>query len=100
MRTFKDKERRRRVQTRQEKRRIYKVYTIVEKPGVDRGIWLDVGVANQNRDGSLSVKLDALPVSGTLHIREFESKRPKTNNSENGRRGVADWRSQYKEEIQ
>ena len=55
-----------------EQRRVLKVYTIVEKPGSDRGIWLEVGVARENRDASLSVKLDALPVNGKLHIREYE----------------------------
>lgn len=58
----------------QERRRVLKVYTIVEKPGSEKGIWLEVGVATENRDGSLRVKLDALPVNGTLHIREYEPK--------------------------
>jgi hypothetical protein len=58
-----------------ERRRVLKVYTIVEKPGSPKGIWLDIGVASDNRDGSLSVKLDALPVNGAIHIREFEPRK-------------------------
>lgn len=57
------------------KRRILKVYTIVEKPG-ERGIWLEIGVAGVNKDGSISTKLDALPVNGMLHMREYEPRKP------------------------
>jgi hypothetical protein len=64
-----------------EKRQVLKVYTIVEKPGQDKGIWLDIGVAVVNRDGSISAKLDALPLNGQLHLRE-----PEPRNSENNRR--------------
>jgi hypothetical protein len=32
--------------------------------------WTKVGMAWQNRDGSLNLKLDALPTNGKLHIRE------------------------------
>lgn len=49
------------------------VYTIIERPdgqGGERKYWLRLGAAFINRDGSLNVKLDALPVNGTLHIRE------------------------------
>ena len=61
-----------------EKRRVLKVFTIVEKPGAEKGIWLEIGIAAINRDGSISAKLDALPVNGHLHIREIE---PKNNES-------------------
>jgi hypothetical protein len=50
------------------------VYTIVETPGrngnPDRKLWLRLGMAFVNRDGSLNVKLDAVPTNGTLHIRD------------------------------
>ncbi len=29
-----------------------------------------IGIAFENRDGSFNVKLDALPVNGTIHIRD------------------------------
>lgn len=45
------------------------VYTIVERGG-HKKIWLRIGVAFVNRDGSLNVRLDAMPVSGQLHIRD------------------------------
>ena len=45
-------------------------YTIVEKAG-GKKFWLRIGTAFVNRDGSLNVKLDAVPTTGTLHIRDF-----------------------------
>ena len=38
--------------------------------GRDRARWVRVGVAFPNRDGSLNVLLDALPLSGRLQIRD------------------------------
>jgi len=49
------------------------VYTIVEggrEGNRKEDFWVRVGVAFENRDGSINVKLNALPVNGTLHIRE------------------------------
>ncbi len=36
--------------------------------------WMKVGVAFTNKDGSLNVVLDSLPLNGKLHIRDRESK--------------------------
>lgn len=57
------------------RRRVLKVYTVVEKPGQQKGIWLEIGVGSENRDGSISAKLDCLPVSGSIQIREWEPRR-------------------------
>lgn len=48
------------------------VYTIVEqaRPGGTRKLWLRIGIAFVNRDGSLNIRLDAMPVNGTLHVRD------------------------------
>jgi hypothetical protein len=49
----------------------YKVaYVITERN--DKTYWNRIGVAFTNKDGSLNVKLDALPIGGTLHIRDYE----------------------------
>jgi hypothetical protein len=45
------------------------VYSIIEKEGRDKAFWLKLGACFTNRDGSLSVLLDALPKDGKLHIR-------------------------------
>jgi len=46
------------------------VYTIVEREGRDKSLWIRVGSAFENRDGSLTILLDALPVNGKLQVRE------------------------------
>ena len=75
-----------------ERRRVLKVYTIVEKPGSDKGIWLEIGIATENRDGSLSTKLDALPVNGTLHIREYEQRKSEFNRRNGEQQPSNAWR--------
>lgn len=48
------------------------VFVITEKTTADgpRSFWTRVGVAFDNRDGSITIKLDALPLSGVLQIRD------------------------------
>ncbi len=46
------------------------VYTIIEKPGSDRSFWTRIGYAWVNRDQSINIQLDALPMNGRLHVRE------------------------------
>lgn len=48
------------------------VYTVLERK--ERSLWIRIGTAFVNRDGSLNVKLDALPINGALHIRDAEPK--------------------------
>ena len=46
------------------------VFAIYEsKDGRDRARWIRVGVAFDNRDGSLNLFLDAVPLSGRLQVR-------------------------------
>lgn len=47
-------------------------YTIVEREKDGRKFWVRVGAAFVNRDGSLNVRLDAMPVNGELHIRDYQ----------------------------
>lgn len=46
------------------------VYTIVERERDKKKFWVRIGAAFRNRDGSLNAFLDAVPVNGTMHIRE------------------------------
>jgi len=49
----------------------FAVYTIVKRSNeAGKDFWQRVGTAFQNKDSSLTVRLNALPVNGTLHIRE------------------------------
>ncbi len=47
------------------------VYTITERDG--RSYWTRIGIGFVNRDGSITLKLEALPTNGTLQVREWES---------------------------
>ncbi len=52
------------------------VYTVVERTqagGVTKSYWTKVGVGFVNRDGSINLQLDAIPISGKLQVREWES---------------------------
>lgn len=48
------------------------VYTITERG--EKSYWTRIGVAYTNRDGSINIKLDAVPVSGTLHVRDWTAR--------------------------
>ena len=52
------------------------VYTVVERVDGEtkRSFWIRIGAAFTNRDGSYTVKLDALPVNSTLQIRDWTSR--------------------------
>lgn len=47
------------------------VYSIIEREH-DHNIWVKIGAAWINRDGSLNIRLDALPLSDRLQIRDAE----------------------------
>lgn len=52
------------------------VYTVIDRIDGEgkRSFWVRIGAAFVNRDGSFTVKLDALPVNGSLHIRDWPSR--------------------------
>lgn len=43
-------------------------------------IWVRAGNASVNKDGSLNVYLDVLPIDGRLHVREAGEKREAASN--------------------
>jgi hypothetical protein len=45
------------------------VYVISERSG--RKFWNRIGVAFINSDGSMNVKLEAIPVSGEMQVRDY-----------------------------
>lgn len=45
------------------------VFTIIERPN-GKNYWARIGAGWVNRDGSISIRLDALPVNGTLQVRD------------------------------
>ena len=44
------------------------VYTVTERN--EKSFWTKIGMAFQNRDGSYTVRLDAVPINGVLQIRD------------------------------
>jgi len=58
------------------------VYAIYETKGEgrERSRWVRVGVAFDNKDGSLNVLLDALPLTGRLQIRSRETEKSPDGN--------------------
>jgi hypothetical protein len=47
------------------------VYTVVER-GQNKSFWVRIGVGFVNSDGSMNLKLDAVPVNGSLQVRDWE----------------------------
>lgn len=50
-----------------------KVAYVIETQG-DKKFWTKIGVAFVNNDGSINVKLSALPVNGEAQLRDFVEK--------------------------
>src|SRR5258708_39672456 len=74
------------------------VYTIVERPGLEKKLWIRIGTAFINRDQSINVRLDATPTNGQLQIRDAEpfcGHPGSRSNSEAVLRGLA-WVSKQK----
>lgn len=61
------------------------VYVISQRNG--KSYWNRIGVAFVNSDGSLNVKLEAVPVSGELQIRDYVGR--EDGEETRGRRGQA-----------
>jgi hypothetical protein len=69
-----------------EARKLKIVYVISERNA--RKFWNRIGVAFTNSDGSMNVKLEAIPVSGEMQIRDYvpreESQHAAASRSTNG----------------
>jgi hypothetical protein len=50
----------------------FDVFAITERE--DKSYWTRVGAAFTNRDGSINIALEALPVSGKLQLRKPEAR--------------------------
>ena len=62
------------------------VFSIREGKG--GSIWVRAGSAFVNKDGSLNVLLDVLPLDGKLHVREAADKKDTAGAGGGGRYGV------------
>jgi hypothetical protein len=64
-----------------EENKVKIAYTVVERNKDGRKFWVRVGAAFVNRDGSLNVRLDAMPVNGELQIRDYQPREARENPS-------------------
>ena len=58
-----------------QKEKMRSVFTIVEKgqgPS-HKSYWVRIGIGYVNQDQSITLKLDALPVNGTIQVREYQT---------------------------
>ncbi len=65
----------------------FKVCYVITERG-DKTYWNRIGVAFTNKDGSINVKLDALPTGGTLQIRDYEPREEFDSNGANRPRAL------------
>lgn len=59
----------------EQQRTMKAVFTVVERGtsnGMTKSYWTRVGIGFVNKDGSINLKLDCLPINGTLQVREWE----------------------------
>ena len=62
------------------------VYTITERDN-GKSFWTKIGVGFVNTDGSINLKLDAIPIGGhQIQVRDYEPYDPARNNGNNGAR--------------
>lgn len=50
------------------------VFTVIRKEEWNQDVWRKVGAAFENKDGSLTIFLDAVPLNGKLLVRERKAK--------------------------
>ena len=55
-----------------------KIAYVVTQRGTNK-YWTRIGVAFVNRDGSFNVKLDAVPVTGEIHVRDYVPREARRN---------------------
>ena len=51
------------------------IFTIIESEKLEKPLFRRIGTGFVNRDGSLNLFLDALPVNGKLHVRDVKSEK-------------------------
>ena len=58
------------------------VFTIMKGAEGRKDRWVRIGIGFINRDNSITVRLDATPTNGTLHIRDYVRKDNWRNDAE------------------
>jgi hypothetical protein len=61
--------------------KIKTVFMITKNKAGTKSFWTKIGVGFLNGDGSINVKLDALPTSGEMQIRDYQPRDERTGQS-------------------
>lgn len=64
-------------------RKMKAVFTVVDRG--QKSYWVRIGVGFENNDGSLNLKLDAMPTNGTLQVRDWEPREEGRGSGAGGR---------------
>lgn len=64
------------MENQRQSRKPWAAYNIIERQGGKR-IWSRIGSAFRNKDGSMNIFLDSIPLGGKLQIREDDRERSK-----------------------
>jgi hypothetical protein len=64
------------------------VYTVIEREKGGKSYWMRVGIGFVNTDGSINIKLDAMPTNGTLQVREWEARDDRNARESQGGQGT------------
>ena len=51
-----------------------RLFAVIERDGLEKGIWAPIGAAFQNRDGSWNLKFDLLPTDPAMTIQMREDR--------------------------
>lgn len=62
------------------------VWTIRTRERDGKAFWIRIGAAFENRDGSLNVILDAIPINGKMQIRDYVEPEERKRLAEDRRR--------------
>jgi len=52
----------------------HKVFNVRDRGEGKKSSWTEIGVGFENKDGSLNLMLDAVPISGKIQVRPYEPK--------------------------
>ena len=57
----------------------HKAYQVRDRGENKKSIWTEIGVGWENKDGSISLSLNSVPLDGKIQVRVFEIKDANSN---------------------
>ena len=53
----------------------HKVFQVLDRGDDRKSFWSEVGIGFENKDGSINIMLNAVPLTGKLQLRKYEPKK-------------------------